>query len=111
MGLLSRGSRPGDLPALADRRRRRGAGDQLGVGRSQTPEGPAGSAGIRGAGRPVGTPMTPVPDTARLERLLGGELTWLVERVRKRLERGETLDTSVTLTGATPAQRDAVHRL
>lgn len=55
--------------------------------------------------------MTPVPDTDRLARLLGGELTWLVERVRKRLERGEPLDTSITLTEATPAQRDAVHRL
>ncbi|RSM45493.1 TIGR02679 family protein [Amycolatopsis balhimycina DSM 5908] len=51
------------------------------------------------------------PDLDRLTRLLGGELTWLIERVRKRLERGETLDTSVTLTAATPAQRDAVHRL
>lgn len=50
-------------------------------------------------------------DIDRLARLLGGELTWLVERVRKRLERGETLDTSVTLAAATPAQRDAVHRL
>jgi uncharacterized protein (TIGR02679 family) len=50
-------------------------------------------------------------DIDRLARLLGGELTWLVERVRKRLERGETLDTSVTLATATPAQRDAVHRL
>ena len=50
-------------------------------------------------------------DLARLSRLLGDELTWLVERVRRRLERGETLDTSVTLTGATPAQRDAAHRL
>jgi uncharacterized protein (TIGR02679 family) len=50
-------------------------------------------------------------DHDRLTRLLGGELTWLVERARKRLERGETLDTSVTLAAATPAQRDAVHRL
>jgi uncharacterized protein (TIGR02679 family) len=53
----------------------------------------------------------PSADLARLTRLLGGELAWLVERVRKRIERGETLDTSVTLAAATPAQRDAVHRL
>jgi uncharacterized protein (TIGR02679 family) len=52
-----------------------------------------------------------VPDTGRLNRLLGGDLTWLVERVRKRLERGESLDTSVTLAAASPAQREAVHRL
>ncbi|WP_329069557.1 TIGR02679 family protein [Amycolatopsis sp. NBC_01480] len=50
-------------------------------------------------------------DLARLSRLLGDELTWLVDRVRRRLERGETLDASVTLAGATPAQRDAAHRL
>jgi uncharacterized protein (TIGR02679 family) len=50
-------------------------------------------------------------DPDRLARLLGGELDWLIERVRKRLERGEPLDTSVTLSGATQSQRDAVHRL
>ncbi|MEC3982786.1 TIGR02679 family protein [Amycolatopsis sp. H20-H5] len=35
----------------------------------------------------------------------------MVERVRRRLERGETLQTSVTLTNATPAQRAAAHSL
>lgn len=48
----------------------------------------------------------------RLHRLLGGdELAWLVSRVRKRLERDEPLDTTVTLSNATEAQRQAVHRL
>ncbi|HYU86015.1 MAG TPA: TIGR02679 family protein [Kribbellaceae bacterium] len=51
-------------------------------------------------------------DTERLVRLLGGEdLDWLVARVRRRLERGESLDTSVTLANATPPQRAAVDRL
>ncbi|WP_158895337.1 TIGR02679 family protein [Amycolatopsis anabasis] len=51
-------------------------------------------------------------DHDRLARLLGDrELAWLVDRVRRRLERGEPLDTSVTLTGSTPDQRAAVHRL
>ncbi len=50
--------------------------------------------------------------TTRLHRLLGGdELAWLVTRVRKRLERDEPLDGSVTLANATEAQRQAVHRL
>jgi len=53
-----------------------------------------------------------VIDHPRLERLLGGEdLAWLVGRIRKRMERGESLDTSVTLTDATAAERAAVQRL
>jgi uncharacterized protein (TIGR02679 family) len=48
----------------------------------------------------------------RLERLLGEpETAWLVHRVRRRIELGEPLDTAVTLTGCTPVQREAVHRL
>jgi uncharacterized protein (TIGR02679 family) len=48
----------------------------------------------------------------RLTRLLGdGELAWLVNRVRRRMERGETLNTSVTLADSTADQRAAVHRL
>jgi uncharacterized protein (TIGR02679 family) len=39
------------------------------------------------------------------------ELAWLVARIRARLERGERLDGTVTLVGATPAQRRAVARL
>lgn len=51
-------------------------------------------------------------DRQRLHRLLGTpELDWLVDRVRRRLAREETLDTTVTLADSTPAQRDAAHRL
>jgi uncharacterized protein (TIGR02679 family) len=51
-------------------------------------------------------------DRDRLKRLLGGvELAWLVNRIRTRLERGQTLHATVTLTDATAAQRAAVHRL
>ncbi len=39
------------------------------------------------------------------------ELAWLVDRIRSRLERGEPLDGTVTLIGATPAQRRAAARL
>lgn len=39
------------------------------------------------------------------------ELAWLVARIRGRLERGERLDGTATLVGATPAQRRAVARL
>jgi uncharacterized protein (TIGR02679 family) len=39
------------------------------------------------------------------------ELAWLVDRIRAKLERGERLDGTVTLVGATPAQRRAVGRL
>jgi uncharacterized protein (TIGR02679 family) len=53
-----------------------------------------------------------VIDEPRLTRLLGGpELGWLLERVRKRLERGQSLDTTVTLSEPTPQQRAALHRL
>ena len=48
----------------------------------------------------------------RLQRLLGSaDLAWLVERVRRRIERGETITGTVTLAGSTAAQRDAVERL
>lgn len=51
-------------------------------------------------------------DRDRLARLLGTEeLAWLVARARWRLEHGKPLDGSVTLAGATPHQRAAVHRL
>ncbi|GAB2859240.1 hypothetical protein GCM10027200_69520 [Lentzea nigeriaca] len=47
-----------------------------------------------------------------MHRLLGGdELAWLVARVRKRLERDEPLDITVTLSNASEGQRQAVHRL
>ncbi|MDN5750744.1 MAG: TIGR02679 family protein [Pseudonocardia sp.] len=48
----------------------------------------------------------------RLARLLGPpELRWLVQRVRRRAERGQPLHGTVTLSGASPAQREAVDRL
>lgn len=51
-------------------------------------------------------------DRARLERLLGGpETAWLVERVRRRVELGKSLDTAVVLSDSTPVQREAAHRL
>ncbi len=39
------------------------------------------------------------------------ELSWLVERIRSRLERGEPIDGTLTLVGATVAQRRAAARL
>jgi uncharacterized protein (TIGR02679 family) len=51
-------------------------------------------------------------DTGRLRRVLGQpETAWLVERIRGRLERGEPVDGTATLVGATPAQRRAAARL
>jgi uncharacterized protein (TIGR02679 family) len=51
-------------------------------------------------------------DQARLQRLLGGpDTAWLVDRVRRRIEFGQPLDTAVTLTGSTAGQRAAAHRL
>ncbi|GAA3121538.1 TIGR02679 family protein [Streptosporangium carneum] len=48
----------------------------------------------------------------RLERLLGGpETSWLVERVRRRLERGRSPSGPVTLSAATAEQRRAIERL
>jgi uncharacterized protein (TIGR02679 family) len=53
-----------------------------------------------------------VVDVARLERLLGQpETGWLVERIRGRLERGEPVDGTLTLVGASAAQRRAAARL
>ncbi|WP_405018267.1 TIGR02679 family protein [Kitasatospora sp. NBC_00070] len=52
------------------------------------------------------------PDLPRLRRLLGGpETSWLVDRVRRRLESGQSLDDTVTRTGADDAERAAVARL
>jgi uncharacterized protein (TIGR02679 family) len=51
-------------------------------------------------------------DPARLQRMLGTpELSWLVDRIRVRLERGEPVDGTVTLVGATADQRRAAGRL
>jgi uncharacterized protein (TIGR02679 family) len=60
-----------------------------------------GAAGGAGAG-----------DQQRLQRVLGApELSWLVDRIRVRLERGEPVDGTVTLVGATAEQRRAAARL
>jgi uncharacterized protein (TIGR02679 family) len=51
-------------------------------------------------------------DPAKVRRMLGSsELSWLVERIRSRLERGEPIDGTVTLVSASPAQRKAAARL
>jgi uncharacterized protein (TIGR02679 family) len=53
-----------------------------------------------------------VGDAQRLRRVLGApELGWLIDRIRLRLERGEPVDGTVTLVGATPEQRRAAARL
>jgi uncharacterized protein (TIGR02679 family) len=51
-------------------------------------------------------------DHERLKRLLGTpETAWVLDRARRRLERGQALDGTVTLTSATRGERDAVARL
>ncbi|MER5968844.1 TIGR02679 family protein [Streptomyces sp. NPDC002055] len=51
-------------------------------------------------------------DGTRLHRLLGPpELTWLVDRIRRRLAAGEPLTGSVSLAHPTPEQRLAAERL
>jgi uncharacterized protein (TIGR02679 family) len=53
-----------------------------------------------------------VSDPQRLRRVLGApELGWLIDRIRIRLERGEPVDGTVTLVGATAEQRGAAARL
>ncbi len=51
-------------------------------------------------------------DLVRLRQTLGvPALDWLIRRLRARMERGEPLEGSVSLGGASPEQRDAVARL
>lgn len=51
-------------------------------------------------------------DHERLNRLLGApELEWILNRARRRMERGESLDATVTLSRATAGERDAIARL
>jgi uncharacterized protein (TIGR02679 family) len=58
------------------------------------------------------TGASAVSNSERLRTLLGvPELSWLVERIRVRLERGEHLDGTVTLVGASAEQRRAAARL
>jgi uncharacterized protein (TIGR02679 family) len=55
---------------------------------------------------------TGVSDAQRLQRVLGTpELGWLIDRIRMRLERGEPVDGTVTLVGATAEHRRAAARL
>jgi uncharacterized protein (TIGR02679 family) len=64
------------------------------------------AVGISGPARQIAV------DKAKVERMLGSpELAWLVDRIRSRLERGEPIDGTMTLVGATPAQRKAAARL
>ncbi|MFF2810694.1 TIGR02679 family protein [Streptomyces sp. NPDC058000] len=54
----------------------------------------------------------PAADDDRLHRLLGGaDLAWLLERARRRLERGKPLTGPVSLAAPTVAQRAAAERL
>ena len=51
-------------------------------------------------------------DRERLNRLLGEpELAWVLERVRRRIERGHPTHGTIAQPSATPAERDAVARL
>ncbi|WP_371878625.1 TIGR02679 family protein [Conexibacter sp. S30A1] len=51
-------------------------------------------------------------DHERLSRLLGtAELAWVIDRARRRMERGEPLDGTVTLASASAGERDALARL
>jgi hypothetical protein len=51
-------------------------------------------------------------DRERLKRLLGdAELAWVLDRVRRRLELGQSLEGTIVRRSATPAERDAVARL
>lgn len=57
-------------------------------------------------------PGTEGVDSPRLARLLGTpDLSWLVERARRRLVAGQSLTGSVSLGDPTPAQRAAAERL
>ena len=70
-----------------------------------------GLATIPGVGISVPARQMTV-DHAKLLRMLGTpDLAWLVSRIRSRLERGEPIDGTVTLVGATQAQRRAAARL
>ncbi|MEU9083748.1 TIGR02679 family protein [Streptomyces sp. NPDC048357] len=54
----------------------------------------------------------PPVDEARLRRLLGGaDLAWVVERARRRLERGQPLTGAVSLATPSPEERAAAERL
>lgn len=51
-------------------------------------------------------------DRERLTRLLGdADLAWVLDRVRRRIELGQTIHGTIARRSATPAERDAVARL
>jgi len=61
---------------------------------------------------PTGTNSTMATDLERLEATLGKpELQWLVDRLRRKLERGEPLDGRIVLTDSSAGQRDAICKL
>src|SRR6516162_1150433 len=97
VGMLPPGPRARNLPARATRRHRRGPRHAMAVGRAGTPPGGTGGS-------------VSVTD-ARLQRLLGEPVAWLVRRARDRLEAGRPLTGTVTLPAATQEQRRAVERL
>jgi uncharacterized protein (TIGR02679 family) len=71
-----------------------------------------GDTGTAGAGSPGSTDAGIAVDEARLRRLLGTpELAWLVDRVRRRMAREEPLTGTVSLSGASAAQRAAAELL
>ncbi|MER5758492.1 TIGR02679 family protein [Streptomyces sp. NPDC002082] len=62
--------------------------------------------------RPGQVPVTMALDDVRLRRLLGDPgLTWLVDRVRRRMERDQPLTGPASLSAPTEAQRAATERL
>jgi uncharacterized protein (TIGR02679 family) len=71
-------------------------------------------AGIAGASELMASETADpwVSDPQLLQHVLGvPELSWLIDRIRVRLERGEPVDGTVTLVGATAEQRRAAGRL
>ena len=114
MGLLRRGSGPGDRAAFENRGGRGGAGHSLGVGRRDACARRAAARVADRQRRARAGWLAAVGhfDGERLNRLLGDpELAWVVERVRRRMERGQLLEGQITRPSATPAERDAVARL
>lgn len=63
-------------------------------------------------GSPPETNPMMASDLERLRATLGKpELRWLVDRLRRKLERGELLEGRIVLTNPAPAQRDAICKL
>lgn len=74
--------------------------------------GATGTDVTRAGSRPDDQPAMPAVDDGKLRKVLGSpEMAWLVDRIRGRLERGEPVDGTVTLVGATSPQRRGAARL